>query len=87
MKHKRIYNILCKIEDLIVILLFIVGYIILISVPTSGDYTIGFILLKFGAMIGLVVLGKIEGYYSTENKQELLNKIKELLLLLIELNL
>lgn len=61
MKHKRIYNILCKLEDLIVILLFIVGYIILISVPTSGDYTISFIILKFGAMIGLVALGKIEG--------------------------
>lgn len=61
MKHKRIYNILCKLEDLIVILLFIVGYIILISVPTSGEYTVHFILLKFGAMIGLVTLGKIEG--------------------------
>ena len=61
MKHKRIYNILCKLEDLIVILLFIVGYIILISVPTSGDYTVWFIILKFGAMIGLVALGKIEG--------------------------
>lgn len=61
MKHKRIYNILCKLEDLIVILLFIVGYIILISVPTSGEYTIQFIILKFGAMIGLVTLGKIEG--------------------------
>lgn len=61
MKHKRIYNILCKIEDLIVILLFIVGYIILISVPTSGEYTIQFIILKFVVMIGLVALGKIEG--------------------------
>ena len=61
MKHKRIYNILCKLEDLIVILLFIVGYIILISVPTSGEYTMQFILLKFGAMIGLVILAKIEG--------------------------
>ena len=61
MKHKRIYNILCKLEDLIVVLLFIIGYIILISVPTSGEYTVQFILLKFGAMIGLVTLGKIEG--------------------------
>lgn len=61
MKHKRLYNILCKLEDIITIILFSIGYIILISVPTSGEYTAYFILLKFGAMIGLVVLGKIEG--------------------------
>ena len=61
MKHKRLYNILCKVEDIITIILFSIGYIILISVPTSGEYTAFFILLKFGAMIGLVVLGKIEG--------------------------
>lgn len=61
MKHKRLYNILCKLEDIMTIILFSIGYIILISVPTSGEYTFGFILLKFGAMIGLVILAKIEG--------------------------
>lgn len=63
MKHKRLYNILCKVEDIITIILFSIGYIILISVPTSGEYTAYFILLKFGAMIGLVILAKIEGLF------------------------
>lgn len=63
MKHKRLYNILCKIEDIMTIILFSIGYIILISVPTSGEYTACFIILKFGAMIGLVILAKIEGLF------------------------
>lgn len=63
MKHKRLYNILCKVEDIMTIILFSIGYIILISVPTSGEYTFAFILLKFGAMIGLVILAKIEGLF------------------------
>lgn len=63
MKHKRLYNILCKIEDVITVILFVIGYIILVSVPTSGEYTLTFILLKFGAMIGLVILAKIEGLF------------------------
>lgn len=60
-KHKMLYNILSGIELLIVTLIFTVCYIIMCSVPTSGDYTMKIIIMKIIAMVVMVILGKIEG--------------------------
>lgn len=60
MKYKRLFKILCFIENLIASIISIVCLIVFVSVPT-GDYTIKFILIKLLALVIFTIILKVEG--------------------------
>ena len=62
MKHEKLYKFLSILEDSIVAIILIGGFIVLVSFPPSNEYIIPFIILKFVAMILVVGVCKLEGY-------------------------
>lgn len=60
MKYKRLFKILCFIENLIASIISIACLIVFVSVPT-GTYTIKFILIKLLALVILTLILKVEG--------------------------
>lgn len=59
MKYKRLFKILCFIENLIASIISIACLIVFVSVPT-GTYTIKFILIKLLALVILTLILKVE---------------------------
>lgn len=60
MKYKRLFKVLCFIENLIASIISIACLIVFVSVPT-GTYTIKFILIKLLALVILTLILKVEG--------------------------
>ena len=60
MKHKGLYNFLGWIETIIMGLLLFSCIIVMVSVPTSGEWTLQFCLLKLLSMFIFYLVIKIE---------------------------
>ena len=58
--NKRLFKVLCFIENLIASIISIACLIVFVSVPT-GNYTIKFILIKLLALVILTLILKVEG--------------------------